>query len=282
MTDMETTAAQDKEGKNAGRAAVLSFFTSLRWAWLTGPIFDKEMRVSSRRRRNYVLRFLYIGLFTFMAAVLWMDRVTQTATSGYTPVYQVSRMASAGQQIITAVLWFQFFAAQIACHRHAQHVDQRRDLQADARRAHDDADRELSDRDRQADEQAAANRAAAGDLAAAAGGRARVRRRPLGLSLVRLVRDADDGCLRRVPEPAVLDLHPPGVRGDSRSHPGDRFSVRVHSADPGPLDLPQGPFGPHDQGALLHQSVCDDERGDRIALFGAGGDQCVAGRCTVP
>ena len=132
-------------------------------------------------------------------------------------------------------------------HRHAQHVDQRRDLQADARRAHDDADRQLSDRDGQADEQAAANRAAAGDLAAAAGGGARVRRRSLGLSAVRLVRDADGGCLRRVPEPVLLDLHPPGLRGDSPSHPGDRFSVRVHSADPGPSDLPQGPFGPHDQ-----------------------------------
>jgi ABC-type transport system involved in multi-copper enzyme maturation permease subunit len=42
-----------------------------------------------------------------------MDRVASTTASGYTPVYQVSRMASAGQQIITAVLWFQFLAAQI-------------------------------------------------------------------------------------------------------------------------------------------------------------------------
>ena len=113
MTAMETTAAQDNEGTNAGRSAVSSFFTSLRWAWLTGPIFDKEMRVSSRRRRNYVLRFVYIGLFTFMVAVLWMDRVANTTTSGYTPVYQVSRMASAGQQIITGVLWFQFLVAQV-------------------------------------------------------------------------------------------------------------------------------------------------------------------------
>ena len=113
MTAMETTAAQDNEGENAGRSAVFSFFTSLRWAWLTGPIFDKEMRVSSRRRRNYVLRFVYIGLFTFMVTVLWIDRGAHTTTSGYMPVYQVSRMASAGQQIITAVLWFQFLTAQV-------------------------------------------------------------------------------------------------------------------------------------------------------------------------
>lgn len=31
-------------------------------SWLTGPIFDKELRVSSRRRRNYVLRSAYLVL----------------------------------------------------------------------------------------------------------------------------------------------------------------------------------------------------------------------------
>jgi ABC-type transport system involved in multi-copper enzyme maturation permease subunit len=101
MTDMEITTAK------------WTWWTAPALRWLTGPIFDKEMRVSSRRRRSYVLRFVYIGLFTFMVAVLWADRVAQTTTPGYTSVYQVSRMASAGQQIITAVLWFQFLAAQV-------------------------------------------------------------------------------------------------------------------------------------------------------------------------
>jgi ABC-type transport system involved in multi-copper enzyme maturation permease subunit len=71
------------------------------------------MRVSSRRRRSYVLRFVYIGLFTFLVSVLWIDRVAQITTRGSTSVYQVSRMASAGQTIITAVLWFQFLTAQV-------------------------------------------------------------------------------------------------------------------------------------------------------------------------
>jgi len=87
--------------------------TNLRIGWLTGPIFDKEMRVSSRRRRNYVLRFLYIGAFTFLVAVLWIDRVSHATASGSATVYQISRMASAGQIIITGVLWFQFLAAQV-------------------------------------------------------------------------------------------------------------------------------------------------------------------------
>ena len=81
--------------------------------WLTGPIFDKEMRVSSRRRRNYLLRFIYIGSFTFMVAVLWMDRVAHTTVPGYTSVYQVSRMAAVGQEIVTAILWFQFLTCQV-------------------------------------------------------------------------------------------------------------------------------------------------------------------------
>ncbi|MBM4026715.1 MAG: hypothetical protein FJ280_15125 [Planctomycetes bacterium] len=81
--------------------------------WLTGPIFDKEMRVSSRRRRNYVLRFVYIGLFTFVVAVLWIDRVAHTMSSGYTAVYQASRMSSVGIALVASVIWFQFLTAQI-------------------------------------------------------------------------------------------------------------------------------------------------------------------------
>ena len=40
-------------------------------SWLTGPIFGKELRVSSRRRRNYVLRFVYLMLLTgFLASMI--------------------------------------------------------------------------------------------------------------------------------------------------------------------------------------------------------------------
>jgi hypothetical protein len=28
---------------------------------LAGPVFDKELRVASRRRRTYLLRFAYVG-----------------------------------------------------------------------------------------------------------------------------------------------------------------------------------------------------------------------------
>jgi ABC-type transport system involved in multi-copper enzyme maturation permease subunit len=76
---------------------------------LTGPIFDKELRVSSRRRRNYVLRFAYIALLTAFLALVWTEAMGQTGSG----VYRVSRMAEAGKAIIVYIVWFQFCAVQI-------------------------------------------------------------------------------------------------------------------------------------------------------------------------
>src|SRR5690606_22788220 len=84
-----------------------------RWApmvnlcWLTGPIFDKELRVSSRRRRNYVLRFVYVAFFLVFASLIWMEEMPSGAGS----VYHVSRMGRAAQQIVVSVVWFQFIAS---------------------------------------------------------------------------------------------------------------------------------------------------------------------------
>jgi len=78
-------------------------------AWLTGPIFDKELRVSSRRRRNYVLRFAYLALLTIFLALFWLESVPRGAGS----LNQVSRMAEAGKGMTSFVIWFQFIAAQI-------------------------------------------------------------------------------------------------------------------------------------------------------------------------
>ncbi|MBN2270980.1 MAG: ABC transporter permease subunit [Sedimentisphaerales bacterium] len=78
-------------------------------SWLTGPIFDKELRVSSRRRRNYVLRFAYLALLTVFLALFWLEAVPRGGGS----MNQVSRMAVAGKGITSFVIWFQFIAAQI-------------------------------------------------------------------------------------------------------------------------------------------------------------------------
>ncbi len=79
------------------------------WSWLTGPIFDKELRVSSRRRRNYVLRVAYVTLFVLFASIVWLNEMPHGSPS----VLQVSRMARAGTHIVLFVVWFQFIASQV-------------------------------------------------------------------------------------------------------------------------------------------------------------------------
>lgn len=91
----------------AGLINFVAYFLSL--SWLTGPIFDKELRVSSRRRRNYVLRFAYLALLTTFLVLVWLNEVQYSGSS----VYRISRMARAGQTIVIFIIWFQFCATQI-------------------------------------------------------------------------------------------------------------------------------------------------------------------------
>lgn len=91
------------------RALISRFFRILNPGWVTGPIFDKELRVSSRRRRNFVLRFAYIGGLTFFLVLVWVSRVHSQGTAA---VY-VAQMAEAGKAIIAAIVGFQFIATQL-------------------------------------------------------------------------------------------------------------------------------------------------------------------------
>ena len=79
-------------------------------ARLFGPIFDKELRVSSRRKRNYFLRFAYLVFLTAFLSLIWLDAVDFTVSSG---THVASRLAQAGKQIIVTLVWFQFYAIQI-------------------------------------------------------------------------------------------------------------------------------------------------------------------------
>lgn len=77
---------------------------------LTGPIFEKELRVSSRRKRNYITRFAYLVFLTGFLSVIWLDAVDFTVSSG---THVASRLAQAGKQIIVTLVWFQFYATQL-------------------------------------------------------------------------------------------------------------------------------------------------------------------------
>ncbi len=78
---------------------------------LFGPIFDKELRVSSRRRRNYLLRFVYILSLSIFILFAWYS-ILGIRSSG-SSVFLVSRLSQAGRQIISTIVWFQFIAAQV-------------------------------------------------------------------------------------------------------------------------------------------------------------------------
>ena len=77
---------------------------------LTGPILDKELRVSSRRRRNYFLRFAYLALLSIFIIIVWL---TVQLTASVTTAFQISRLAVIGASIVQTIIWFQFIGLQL-------------------------------------------------------------------------------------------------------------------------------------------------------------------------
>ena len=100
-------AIQVKEFRVFGLERVLP--KALKRGWLTGPIFDKELRVSSRRRRNYVLRSLYVVLLGIFVAVVWGGIAQHRGSAAF----QQAQMAAAGKRLVMTIVWFQFIATQV-------------------------------------------------------------------------------------------------------------------------------------------------------------------------
>jgi len=80
-------------------------------ARLLGPIFDKELRVCSRRRRSYVLRCAYIAALCVFIVYAWYSILG--ARSSGSAVFQVSRFSQIGRTVIASIVWFQFVVAQL-------------------------------------------------------------------------------------------------------------------------------------------------------------------------
>lgn len=78
---------------------------------LAGPIFDKELRVASRRRRLYVLRFAYVVALVLVVLQLWSSLLRTSGGAG--AALQASRLAEMGKGIVAMVVWFQFITGQI-------------------------------------------------------------------------------------------------------------------------------------------------------------------------
>ncbi len=76
---------------------------------LAGPILDKELRVASRRRRNFVLRCAYLALLTAFVVLVWVEEVRY----GGSAAWRVTQMAEAGRSITAVIVWFQFVTMQL-------------------------------------------------------------------------------------------------------------------------------------------------------------------------
>ncbi|MCD4823364.1 MAG: ABC transporter permease subunit [Phycisphaerae bacterium] len=92
--------------------AALKYLRYLNPGNFTGPIFAKELRVASRRRRNYALRFAYLLILTVIVALIWMEEVGSIGSYDGS-AYTASRMSDAGQTITAVIVWFQFAACQL-------------------------------------------------------------------------------------------------------------------------------------------------------------------------
>jgi ABC-type transport system involved in multi-copper enzyme maturation permease subunit len=70
---------------------------------LAGPILEKELRVSARRRRSYWLRVGYVAFLGLLVVMVWGIAVTE---GRHTP--SLFGMAEVGLILTTSILWFQF------------------------------------------------------------------------------------------------------------------------------------------------------------------------------
>ncbi len=90
-------------------ARIISFLSLLNPNRCTGPIFAKELRVASRRRRSYILRTLYLALLMLLMLLIWFEAVDSFDSN---PL-RTSRMSRAAMIIASSIAWFQFIALQI-------------------------------------------------------------------------------------------------------------------------------------------------------------------------
>lgn len=90
-------------------ARIISFLGLLNPNRCTGPIFTKELRVASRRRRSYIFRTLYLALLMLLMLLIWFEAVDSFDANSV----RMSRMSRAAMIIASSIAWFQFIALQI-------------------------------------------------------------------------------------------------------------------------------------------------------------------------
>jgi len=83
----------------------------LRVPAIVGPLFTKELLVTSRRPRYYLLRFGYAAMLGLFIALVWLGFVESARSA--TAAYRIAHMSEMGKQIVSWIVCFQFAAAQL-------------------------------------------------------------------------------------------------------------------------------------------------------------------------
>jgi ABC-type transport system involved in multi-copper enzyme maturation permease subunit len=79
---------------------------------LAGPIFEKELRVSGRMRRSYILRFVYMAVMGAFVGMEWLTAITLPGIFSGARGVQGFGMAHVGLVLTETIIWFQFVVLQ--------------------------------------------------------------------------------------------------------------------------------------------------------------------------
>ncbi|MEN6309631.1 MAG: ABC transporter permease subunit [Anaerohalosphaeraceae bacterium] len=77
--------------------------------WLAGPIMDKELRVMARRKRSYLVRFLYLVVMLLVVSVPWAEIMHNSSNTAW----RISQMSQMGITLTVILTWMQFLSAQL-------------------------------------------------------------------------------------------------------------------------------------------------------------------------
>lgn len=80
-------------------------------SWLTGPIFDKELRVASRHRHTYWMRAAYILILGALVAFLWLQMQLLGATASQSR--RMVEMAEMARLFSLIMVWLQFITLHL-------------------------------------------------------------------------------------------------------------------------------------------------------------------------
>ncbi|HEV58946.1 MAG TPA: hypothetical protein ENN87_15865, partial [Phycisphaerales bacterium] len=80
-------------------------------SWLTGPIFDKELRVASRRRHTYWMRTAYILILGALVALLWLQMQLLAVTAPQSR--RMVETAEMARLFSLIMVWLQFITLHL-------------------------------------------------------------------------------------------------------------------------------------------------------------------------